>query len=101
MAPSPAEKALQQLLNKISPIFNNYLNTFRRLRQFSFTVLVIVFVITIAISLVTPFKLFPRQKSILQLKKDYLARAIKNALKTTPATPKLNKADYSIIKLEK
>jgi hypothetical protein len=87
MAPSPAVKALAAIISKITPIFNNYLGTFRNFRKLAFTILVLVFAGTVALSFLSPFKLFPKQKSILQLRKDFLARAIKNALKTTPKVP--------------
>jgi hypothetical protein len=77
--PSPEEKLRQAIINKITHTFNRYFDSFNKLRKFAFTVLVLIFIGTVALSLISPFKLFPRHKSIAELRRSKLDAALKKA----------------------
>jgi hypothetical protein len=77
--PSPEEKLRDAILRKIDPIFTRYLTSMDALRRFSFSVLVLIFIGTVALSIISPFKLFPRHKSLAELRRMKLDAAIQKA----------------------
>ena len=77
--PSLSEKLRDAFYRKVDPIFTRYLNSVDALRRFAFTILVLIFIGTVALSVISPFKLFPRHKSLAELRRIKLDSAIKKA----------------------